>query len=180
MRHGRRVAALGAAVLTVMTAVGCSSSSDDDVDASSSGSSSPLNAATAAPGTYGSPVDPSLPNPTGVATDAPATSTPGSAGIAQVEVVVTYSGWDDALGGVEVGAYVAGIAETGGTCTLTLTSVRNSATASTPGEPEASSTSCPGLVVPGSELSSGNWTAVVSYESPAAQGESDSVAVVVP
>jgi hypothetical protein len=176
MRNGRRAAALAAAALTVMTAAACGSS-DDDADAQSAAQSSAAAAgSTAAPGTYGSPVDPSLPNPTGVATDAPATPAASD----MVDVVVTYSGWDDALAGVDVGAYVSGIAETGGTCTLTLTAGGNSATASAPGEPEASSTSCPGLVVPGSELSSGNWTAVVSYESPTAQGESDSVAVVVP
>lgn len=175
MRHGRRAASLGAAVLTVMVATGCSSSSDAEDEAAAS-SSRAAAAATAAPGTYGSPVDPSLPNPSDVATDAPVTAAPGTG----VDVVVTYYGWDDALAGVEVGAYVAGTAETGGTCTLTLTSGSDSASASGAGEPDASSTSCLGLVVPGSELSSGTWSAVVSYESATAQGESNAVEVAVP
>jgi hypothetical protein len=95
-------------------------------------------------------------------------------------VVVTYSGWDDALAGVEVGAYAAGTAESGGTCTLTLTKGSDTASAEAPAEPDATSTSCPGLVVPGSKLSSGSWTAVVSYESRGTHGQSDPVKVVVP
>jgi hypothetical protein len=174
----------------MMAAAGCSSSSGSGTSTAAQSSASAVAAASAAatakPGEYGSPVNPSLPNPTDVATDAPATTKAGASGAgtsrseSSVDVVVTYSGWDDTLAGVEVGAYAAGIAESGGTCTLTLTSGADSATASAQAEPDAASTSCPGLVVPGSELSSGSWTAVVSYESRGTHGQSDPVEVVVP
>jgi hypothetical protein len=81
---------------------------------------------------------------------------------------------------VEVGAYLAGVAESGGTCTLTLTGVAGTATAQVTAEPDAASTSCPTLAVPGAELSSGTWSAVVSYASPSTSGTSDPVDVVVP
>jgi hypothetical protein len=173
-----------------MTAAGCSSSSDSGTSTAAQSSASAVAAASAAatakPGEYGSPVNPSLPNPTNVATDAPVTSQAGASGAGtpgsrtSVDVVVTYSGWDDALAGVEVGAYAAGTAESGGTCTLTLTKGSDTASAEAPAEPDATSTSCPGLVVPGSKLSSGSWTAVVSYESRGTHGQSDPVKVVVP
>jgi len=175
MRHGWRATGVAAVLAALATAAGCSSAADPAEEAAAS-SSAAAAGATAAPGSYGSPVNPSLPNPTGVATDSPApTATAGSAA-----VVVTYSGWADADAAVEVGAFVAGVAETGGTCTLTLTSSSRSARAQVSGEPDASSTSCPGMAVPGDELSSGTWSAVVSYESSTTTGQSDPVEVVVP
>jgi hypothetical protein len=117
-----------------------------------------------------------LPEPTDVATDPPApATTPDSAA-----VVVTYSGWTEATAQVEVGAYVSGLAESGGTCTLTLTSGSRSARSEVTGEPDAASTSCPAMAVDGDELSAGTWRAVVRYESASTSGESDPVEVVVP
>lgn len=188
MRNGWRVAGLGAALTAVAMTTACGSSTETDAAASSASSASAAAsaAATAAPGTYGAPVDPSLPNPTDVASDTPVPApTAGAADPtdpagAAAEVVITYSGWTDAPAGVEVGAYLAGVAESGGTCTLTLTSGAGSATAAVPGEPDAASTSCPNLTVPGTALSSGTWSAVVSYESPSTSGTSAPVEVVVP
>jgi hypothetical protein len=207
MRHGWRVAGLGAALTAVSLTTGCGPFAQDSAAASASSASAAASAAaTAAPGTYGSPADPSLPNPTDVATDppvsaasstsaassAPSTSVASSAAsspsasatatarVGTAAVITTYSGWVASPAGVEVGAYVAGVAESGGTCTLTLTSGAGSATAEVPAEPDAASTSCPTLTVPGSKLSSGTWSAVVTYESPSISGKSAPVTVVVP
>ena len=179
MRHGWRATGAAAALAALATTAACSSSVDPDEAAAASSSSAAAAAsaaATAAPGSYGSPVNPSLPNPSGVATDSPAPT----AGPESADVVVTYSGWTDADAAVEFGAYVAGVAENGGTCTLTLTTGSRSARAEVSGEPDASSTSCPTMAVPGDELASGTWSAVVSYQSSTTSGQSDPVEVVVP
>lgn len=174
----RRAVLLGASALVVTSTASCSPGSPAEQAAARS-SAALSSAAEAAPGTYGAPVDPSLPNPTGVASDTPAPSAPSATADAAA-VIVTYSGWVDTPAGVEVGAYLAGVAESGGTCTLTLTGSAGSATAEVTAEPDAASTSCPALAVPGSELSSGTWTAVVTYESPSTSGTSTPVPVVVP
>src|SRR3954462_3769067 len=207
MRHGWRVAGLGAALTAVSLTTGCGPFAQDSAAASASSASAAASAAaTAAPGPSGPPADPSLPNPTDVATDppvsaasstsaassapstsvassAPSTSAASSAAsspsasatatarVGTAAVITTYSGWVASPAGVEVGAYVAGVAESGGTCTLTLTSGAGSATAEVPAEPDAASTSCPTLTVPGSKLSSGTWSAVVTYESPSISGK---------
>lgn len=200
MRHGWRAIGLGAALLT-MTTAGCSSASG----AGATGGSTPRSsaeaaasaAATAAPGTYGTPVDPSLPNPTDVATDAPVTPAPADAeapgdpgspetvspdagSVDPATVVVTYSGWVDDSAAVELGAYVAGVVESDGTCSLTLTSGSATVTTQVTAEPDASSTSCPTMAVPGADLAPGNWQAVVAYESAGASGRAAPVTVAVP
>ncbi|MCZ2817089.1 hypothetical protein [Modestobacter sp. VKM Ac-2984] len=117
-----------------------------------------------------------MPNPTDVATDTPAITAPGET----VPVVVTYSGWTDTSAAVEFGAYVAGIVEAGGTCTLTLTAGATTASAEVTAGPDASSTYCPTMAIPGAELAAGPWQAVVSYESSSTSGQSDPVTVTVP
>src|SRR3954449_4709954 len=179
MRSARRATGLATALSAlVMTAACTSSPAPAQVAAASSSSAAAAlsAAAEAAPGTYGSPANPSLPNPTDVATDAPVPSPTADS----APVVITYSGWTNASVGVEVGAYVSGIAESGGSCTLTLTFGSRSASSRVAGEPDVSSTSCPNMAVAADELSAGTWSAVVSYESASTSGESDPVQVVVP
>ncbi|GAA4745667.1 hypothetical protein GCM10023328_29860 [Modestobacter marinus] len=195
MRHGWRAIALGAALLT--TTAGCSSASGAGGTQRTAPEAAASAAATAAPGTYGTPVDPSLPDPTDVATDAPVTAvpdeprtpldtqgpdsaSPGTEDADPATVVVTYSGWVDDTAAVELGAYVAGVVESGGRCTLTLTSGSATATTEVTAEPDASSTSCPTMAVPGAELAPGSWQAVVAYESASASGRSTPVTVAVP
>lgn len=111
------------------------------------------------------------------------TSTSASApagGVQQVRVTRTYAGWDSAEAAVVVGAVVDGVIEADGTCTLTLTMADRVAAATAEGTPDASTTACGGLSVPGDELASGAWDAVVSYASPASAGESQHFEVVVP
>ncbi|WP_203749138.1 hypothetical protein [Cellulomonas chitinilytica] len=87
-----------------------------------------------------------------------------------VDIVVTTSGWQPATGAVEVSAYATGV-ESGGTCTLDLVGPAGAtAQASQAAEPDASSTSCGLLAVPGSRLSSGTWQGTVSYVSPSSSG----------
>ena len=181
MRHGWRLAVVATALTTTTLLAACGSGSGtvSAAESSAADAAAVSAAATAAPGTYGAPVNPSLPNPTNVATDAPVATTSSASG-ATASVVVTYSGWVDSPAGVEVGAYVAGVAESGGTCTLTLTAGTHSVTAEVAGEPDAASTSCPNLTVPGAKLSSGTWRAVVSYDSPSVSGKSAPVSVDVP
>ena len=104
-------------------------------------------------------VSPPPANPDDVATD---TATPASAALQ-----ITYSGPDEAAGGVVVGAYVAGLIEEGGRCAMTLS--LNGVSASTDSEAlaDATTTSCGQLLVPFSELTPGTWAVDVTYSSPA-------------
>jgi hypothetical protein len=170
-----RTVLLGAAALTVATTAACSSA--DPAEQAAAGTSAALSsAAQAAPGTYGEPVNPSLPNPTEVATDAPVTVAPSTAS----RISIVYSEWNATSRAVEIGGFLGGVVESDGTCTVTLTQGSTSVDASLPGTPDATSTSCAGLAVPGTELAPGPWTAVLTYESSTSRGESRTVEVQVP
>jgi hypothetical protein len=172
MHHSRGTWAVRAGLMVAATvALAACTSSGADSDAARISA-----AATAPPGTYGSPVDPSLPMPSDVATDTPVSVGPAKDG----RLLVTYSGWNSQAGAVEVGSYLPTVVEEDGTCTLTLTRGATSVAASVPGTPNVTSTSCGGLSVPGSEVSSGTWVAVVTYESPTSNGSSDAIEVQVP
>ncbi len=89
----------------------------------------------------------------------------------EVEVVVTFAGWNAPTTAAEVGAYVPRV-ETGGRCTLVLTSAGGTrAEVESVAEPDATSTSCGLLSVPGERLAAGTWTGTVTYTSPTASGE---------
>jgi hypothetical protein len=107
-----------------------------------------------------------------VATDAPVAVTGG-----KVPVVVTYSGWNPAQRMVMVGGYAAGVVESKGVCTLTLTQGTRKVTAQSPAGPDASTTACDALFVPGTKLAPGSWRAVLSYASPSSSGTSAPVDV---
>jgi hypothetical protein len=94
--------------------------------------------------------------------------------------MITYSGWEDSSGAVEVGALVPGLVESDGACTLTLTSGSASSSVTAKAEPDAASTSCPLLSVKRSKLAPGTWSAIVTYKSSASSGTSDAVQVTVP
>jgi cytoskeletal protein RodZ len=100
-----------------------------------------------------------------VATDAPVVVTSG-----KVPVVVTYSDWNATQHLVMVGGYAAGVVESKGVCTLTLTQGARKVTAESPAAPDASTTACGGLSVPGTKLAPGTWRAVLSYASPSSSG----------
>jgi hypothetical protein len=174
MLTSRRAGRLAVCASVALLAA-CSSSSTDEAS-----DGSPLS--TAAPGTYGEPLDTSAPDPTDVATDpAPSTSAaPSSGARGEATVRITYSGWNAGSGVVEVGGFVPQLVEAGGSCTLTLTQGAASATASREATPDVSTTACGELTVPGDQLAPGTWSAVLSYESDTASGASDPVEVQVP
>jgi hypothetical protein len=142
----------------------------------SEGDSQDEAAADASQGVYGTPADPDRPEPTDVATDPPVTLAPTADGTIQI----TYAGWNAEASTVEVAGFLPGAVESDGTCTLTLTNAGSSVAATVAGSPDASSTSCGGLVVPGASISPGTWTAVVSYQSSTSRGTSEPTRVVVP
>lgn len=125
------------------------------------------------------PSEPSFhdnPEPTAVATDAPVSAAPTG----EASVSITYASWDAGSRAVEVGGYVADVVESGGTCTVVLTRGDHRATATSSAEADASTTSCGAVSVPGGQLSSGTWEAVLSYGSADHRGASAPTEVVVP
>ncbi|PFG32528.1 hypothetical protein [Sanguibacter antarcticus] len=121
------------------------------------------------------PSEPAVTNGPDTEPTAQPTKPPGGT----VNVVTTYASWAPETNGVEVGAYAATI-ESAGTCTLTLTSGSTVRTATLDALVDVSTMSCGGFLIPGAELSTGTWTAVVTYSSAASSGKSDPVEVVVP
>jgi hypothetical protein len=155
------------------------------------------------PGTYGAPL-PDRPEPTEVAVDPPRTTappardeptnedavdeatgdgadedTPADAEPADVEVLITWSGWAPDPAGVEAGGYVD-VVETGGSCTLTLTNGSATVSVTSAATPDVSSTTCGPMFLPGDQVTPGPWRSVLSYESPLRSGRSDAVEVTVP
>jgi hypothetical protein len=107
-----------------------------------------------------------------VATDAPVVVTTD-----EVPVVVTFYGWNAAAEQVQVGGYVSGVVEEGGTCTLTLTRGGETVAAHGSATADAATTACGELDVAGDQLSAGTWQAVLRYESPSHTGAADAVDV---
>ena len=123
------------------------------------------------------PVAPDEPNPSSgqtVATDEPVAVETQTAA---VPVVLTYSAWSAADRQVIAGGYVTGVIEDDGVCTLTLTQGSASVTVEGPAMPDASTTVCGGLVVPGSQLTAGTWQATLTYASSTHHGTSASAPV---
>jgi hypothetical protein len=108
-----------------------------------------------------------------------ATDTPSVVTASTVPVVVTYSGWNAAAKQAMAGGYVTGVIETGGTCTLTLTRAGVQVTSQGHARPDAATTACGGLTVPGAKLSVGTWKAVLSYVSATSSGSSAPVDIAV-
>lgn len=96
------------------------------------------------------------------------------------EVVLTRAGWDEGTGAVQAAGYVSPVVEDGGTCTLELSRGGSTRTAEAAAEPDATTTICAGLTVPGGQLSAGEWTAVLRYRSPGVEASSEPLVVEVP
>lgn len=84
---------------------------------------------------------------------------------------ITYAGVYS--GNVEVGGYVSGIYEEGGTCTLTLRKNEKTMTTQVQAERGATSTDCPTLSIASSGLEKGTWYATMSYSSSSTEGSSE-------
>jgi hypothetical protein len=95
----------------------------------------------------------------------------------EAPVSVTFYGWDPGTQQAQVGGYVPGVVEDGGTCTLTLRRGDQTVTGTSGARPDAASTACGAVVVPGAELANGEWEAVLSYESPRHAGSSEPVTI---
>jgi hypothetical protein len=174
-----RSVVLGAAMTAVAGTAGCGAADGSGPAAGDVTAPAGEAAATSSsPGVYGVEVDPSRPDPTDVATDAPVTVEPNDDG--SLPVSLTFADWNATTAAVEVDGYLAGIVEDGGTCTLTLTQGGATATAEVPGTADATTTSCGGASVPGAQLAPGTWTAVLTYRSGTSTGTSAPAEVTVP
>lgn len=99
----------------------------------------------------------------------PQTNSPNT--VKPVKPQITYAGqYGDQI---EVGGYVSGIFEDGGTCTLTLVGNNATRSATVTSSKGANSVDCPVMAIKRSELSPGKWTATVTYKSNTASGTSD-------
>jgi hypothetical protein len=106
-----------------------------------------------------------------------ATDTPVVVTADRVPVVVTYSGYNATAGAVQMGGYVSGVVEDGGTCTLTLTQGGARVAATSRASADATTTTCAELRVPGAKLAPGTWQAVLSYASATHVGTAAAVPV---
>lgn len=84
---------------------------------------------------------------------------------------ITYAGqYGDSI---EIGAYVEGVFEDGGTCTATMKKDGVTVSKTVTAEKNVRSMDCPVMIFPKSELrSNGTWTVTVSYKSDSAEGKS--------
>ncbi len=88
-----------------------------------------------------------------------------------VTPIITFASQADA--NLEVGAFVPGVYEDGGTCTLTAKNGSATVTKTTTASKNATTTDCKNLVVAASEFSpKGNWDITITYQSATAQGTS--------
>ena len=92
----------------------------------------------------------------------------------QVTPSISYVGYADAAKQqVEVDAFVQGVLEDGGTCTMTATKGGQKVTAQSTGRANVSQTRCENIIVDRAKFpSGGTWSVVVTYESATASGAS--------
>ncbi|MBU5424017.1 hypothetical protein KQI48_15215 [Cellulomonas hominis] len=103
--------------------------------------------------------------------DPPASAEPAPAG--GLSVVITFA--EVVQGALEVGSYVEGTIEDGGTCALSARSGSTTRDDDHEGVADATTTSCGTLSVP---ASSGTWKVTVSYDSPSGRGQASTTVVV--
>ena len=103
------------------------------------------------------------------------TPTSDAAGKKTVTPLITYA--DQHGDQIEVGAYVTGVFEDGGTCTLTLNKGSTKQTVSVTAVKDVSSVDCPVMVIKRSSLEAGTWQTSVTYDSTTSQGTSTPGAV---
>lgn len=93
-----------------------------------------------------------------------------------VTPVISYAGVYD--GSVQVGSYVPGVFENGGTCTATFTNGSKTVVKTTQGTTNSNSVSCPAITAQPSEFTpKGSWNVVVSYDSATATGSSSQTSI---
>lgn len=97
---------------------------------------------------------------------------PTSTGSSPVTPIISSWGQDAYTKDLSVAGYIPGIFEDGGTCTLDLESSGSKVNASQSASKNVSTVSCGYIAIPRTQLSSGDWTATISYSSPTSQGTS--------
>jgi hypothetical protein len=173
--HVRITRAIGAAVLiaaatTALTS--CSSTGSAPGGAESSASvpvqAPPSDSATPVPSVAS---DTPAPAVTPVATPV-ASAAPTASGDARAKVVpfITTADWDAGARALDVSAIVPGVVESGGTCTITVTSGATVRTATSDGVGASSYTGCEAVAVKG--LAAGTWQVRVAYASEKSAGTS--------
>jgi hypothetical protein len=174
----RRVVVVVAAVAVaatggylVATGTGLSGSSSSSAPGTGTGGPGRTEASEPTP-----PAPVSTAPPTAVATDPPVTSAPGG----EANVFISRVQWDYPTSSVRAAGYVSGVLELEGSCTLTITNGTTEREVTAAAEPDATTMTCGTLTVPGQDLTSGTWSAVLRYESGTARGESAPADVDVP
>ena len=147
---------------------------------SSAATSSPTSSARPSSATAAPTASPTSPAPTAPSSSAPVPPSSAAPALAPVGVVVTVASWNSLNSDVEFGAFVQGVVETGGTCVVTMSKGSQQATGRAAALPNAKNTSCGDLRVAGSAVSTGSWTATVTYASPTSSGASAPTTVEVP
>ncbi|MGY1751480.1 hypothetical protein [Modestobacter sp. SYSU DS0511] len=175
-------------VLSVITGLvllsGCTAGAGEQAAAPTDGAVAPdavgvTDAATTAEQTAGQTTGSATP-PVGAITDPDAPVATDDSRPSATGVVLSYAYWDERSDAVLASGYVSPHVEEGGTCTLVLTRDDEEVTARTAGLADASTTSCPEMSVPGADLRSGDWAAVLRYRSPSGSGTSQPLDVEVP
>ena len=125
---------------------------------------------------------PSSTEPAAASSTTPAPKGPSQAPapkLKRVDVVTTFAGWNATSGAVEVGGYAA-VVEPVGVCTLRLTRGDQVVTRKQTARADATTVACGGFSVQRSELTAGEWQAVLAYASPRSAGAAATVMVKVP
>ncbi|MFE4464974.1 hypothetical protein ACFRCR_07610 [Oerskovia sp. NPDC056781] len=124
------------------------------------------------------PPAPSTPSPSPTSAPAPSTSPgPAKPTVGSIDVMISNSTWDPAAGVVVRG--FADTVDTEATCTLELSLSGVVRTVTSEALEGPTTMSCGELIVSSAEVSPGDWTAVLSYESTTAWGASAPVVVTV-
>lgn len=111
-------------------------------------------------------------SPLSTPTPVPETSSPGRA---SADVVL--ASWLADGSGVSASAYVAGVLEDAGTCTLHVRLGEQELTATRSGRATGQNTSCGLIEIPAERLSDGQWELWIDYSSARTAGESGHVTV---
>lgn len=96
-----------------------------------------------------------------------------------VTPIISFSGQSSAGSDLELNGYVPGVVEKNGKCTARLTKGNKTVEETKVALDDAQSTSCGLIVIPRNELSAGNWSLLLIYNSPSSTGSSETVTVTI-
>jgi len=164
---------IGVVALASLALSGCVPQSDEPTS-----TSTPTPFVTNSTGTPTPTPTPTVrPTSTPTSTPRPTDDPDDGGGQASVVPLITYSGFDPAGPVVEVSAFVPGIAETDGQCSVTVTNGSETATGSGPARPDVAATQCGSIYATLPSGATGDWIAVVTYSSSTSVGSSAPVSI---